>query len=115
MRARGAWTRPRARAVSVLAALVLAAAEDGAPLQIVAKSHRHGNALIVANDVESIGELRGQKVAVPELASTQTILLYRALDNDTNLGGNYDVTLETAAGTITAAPLTISATVRKSR
>ena len=79
---------------SLPAALVFAAAEDGAPLQIVAKSHRHGNALIVANDVESIGELRGQKVAVPELASTQTILLYRALDNDTNLGGIQLVEME---------------------
>lgn len=79
---------------SLPAALVLAAAEEGAPLKIVAKSHRHGNALIVANNVESIGELRGQKVAVPELASTHTVLLYRALDNDTNLGGIQLVEME---------------------
>jgi NitT/TauT family transport system substrate-binding protein len=74
---------------SLPAALDLLAAEEGVPLQIVAKSHRHGNALalIVANDVNSIGDLLGQKVAVPKLASTHTILLYRALGNDTNLGG----------------------------
>jgi NitT/TauT family transport system substrate-binding protein len=72
---------------SLPAALDLLAAEEGVPLQIVAKSHRHGNALIAANDVKSIGDLMGQKVAVPELASTHTILLYRALGNDTNLGG----------------------------
>jgi NitT/TauT family transport system substrate-binding protein len=72
---------------SLPAALDLLAAEGGVPLQIVAKSHRHGNALIAANDVKSIGDLLGQKVAVPELASTHTILLYRALGNKTNLGG----------------------------
>ena len=72
---------------SLPAALDLLAVEAGVPLQIVAKSHRHGNALIAANDVKSIDDLLGQKVAVPELASTHTILLYRALGNDTNLGG----------------------------
>lgn len=72
---------------SLPAALDLLAAEEGVPLQIVAKSHRHGNALIAANDVKSIGDLLGQTVAVPELASTHTILLYRALGNVTNLGG----------------------------
>jgi NitT/TauT family transport system substrate-binding protein len=72
---------------SLPAALDLKAAEEGVPIQIVTKSHRHGNALIVANDVQSIDDLKGQKVAVPELASTHTILLYRALGNDTNLGG----------------------------
>lgn len=72
---------------SLPAALDLLAVGEGVPVQIVAKSHRHGNAIIVANDVESIGELTGQKVAVPELASTHTILLYRALGNDTNLSG----------------------------
>ena len=72
---------------SLPVALDLWAAEEGLPLQIVAKSHRHGNALIVANDVNSIGDLLGQKVAVPKLASTHTILLYRALGNDTNFGG----------------------------
>ena len=72
---------------SLPAALDLQAVEEGVPLQIVAKSQRHGSALIVANDVVSIGDLKGQKVAVDELASTHTILLYRAFGNDTNLGG----------------------------
>jgi NitT/TauT family transport system substrate-binding protein len=72
---------------SLPAALDLQAAEEGVPLQIVAKSHRHGNALIVANSVKSIGDLKGQKVAVPEVASTHTVLLYRAIGNDTNLSG----------------------------
>lgn len=72
---------------SLPAALDLLAAEEGVPLQIVAKSHRHGNALIAANDVKSIDDLLGQKVAVPKLASTHSILLYRALGNDTNLCG----------------------------
>ncbi len=72
---------------SLPAALDLMAAEDDVPMQIVSKSHRHGNALIVANDVKSISDLRGQKVAVQELASAHTVLLYRALGNETNLGG----------------------------
>jgi NitT/TauT family transport system substrate-binding protein len=71
---------------SLPAALDLLAVEEGVPLQIVAKSHRHGNALIVANDVVSISDLKGQKVAVDDLASTHTILLYRTMSNDTNLG-----------------------------
>lgn len=72
---------------SLPAALDLKAAEEGVPIQIVAKSHRHGNALIVANSVSSIDDLKGQRVAVQNLASTHTVLLYRALGNDTNLGG----------------------------
>ncbi len=77
----------RVQGASIPAALDLEAAENGLPIKIVSKSHRHGNALIVAKDVKSLESLKGQKIAVPELASTHTILLYRALDNDTGLGG----------------------------
>jgi len=72
---------------SLPAALDFQAVEDGVPLQIVAKSHRHGNALIVANEIKSLSDLKGKRVAVPNLASIHTILLYRATGNDTNFGG----------------------------
>ncbi len=77
----------RIQGASIPAALDLKAAEDGVPIKIVSKSHRHGNALIVAKDVKSLESLSGQAVAVPELSSTHTILLYRVLNNDTNLCG----------------------------
>ncbi|HWQ18837.1 MAG TPA: ABC transporter substrate-binding protein [Methanotrichaceae archaeon] len=72
---------------SIPAALDFEAAENGLPIKIISKSHRHGNALIVANDVSSLAALKGQKIAVPELVSTHTVFLYRALGNDTSLGG----------------------------
>lgn len=75
------------------AALDLEEAEAGQPLQIVSKSHRHGNALIVANDILSLDNLKGEKVAVQQRASTDTILLYRAFKNDTALGGIHLVEL----------------------
>ena len=90
----GALRSGSIQGASLPAALDLQAVEEGVPLQIVAKSHRHGNALIVANDVKSIHELSGQKVAVPKLASTHTILLYRAFENDTNFGGVHLVEME---------------------
>lgn len=77
----------RIAGASLPAALFFQAVEDGADLQVVAKSHRHGNALIVTSDIRSIRNLSGKKVAVPGLASTETVLLYRAFGNDTGLGG----------------------------
>jgi NitT/TauT family transport system substrate-binding protein len=72
---------------SLPAALFFQAVEDGSDLQIVAKSHRQGNALIVASRIKSIRNLSGEKIAVPGLASVETVLLYRAFANDTGLRG----------------------------
>ena len=77
----------RITGASLPAALFFQAEEEGADLQILAKSHRHGNALIVASGIRSIRNLSGEKIAVPGIASAQTVLLYRALGNDTNLRG----------------------------
>lgn len=83
----GALRSGSVQGASIPAALDLDAVEKGAPIKIVSKSHRHGNALITTNSVSSLEALKGQRVAVPERLSTHTILLYRALGNDTNLGG----------------------------
>ncbi|MBE0476566.1 MAG: ABC transporter substrate-binding protein [Coriobacteriia bacterium] len=59
--------------------IALASAEKGIDAKLVALSHRGGDALIVAEDISSAGELAGRRFAIPHRLSGHNILLRTAL------------------------------------
>lgn len=60
--------------------IAYASAAKGVPLKLIALSHRNGDAITVASDIDSISELKGQRVAVPHRLSGQNLLLKLALE-----------------------------------
>lgn len=66
--------------------LAMVSSERGVPGQILALSHRNGDALTVAPNINSVKDLKGKRVAIPHRMSGHNILLYQALkDNDLTL------------------------------
>ncbi|HEX7056101.1 MAG TPA: ABC transporter substrate-binding protein [Bacilli bacterium] len=59
--------------------LAMRAKEQGIDLKAVALGHRDGNVLMVANDIQSVADLRGKTYAIPSKFSTHNILLYLML------------------------------------
>ena len=77
-----AYNSGKVQAVSELLVLALAGAEKGVPESIVALSHRHGDILTVAKDINSVRDLKGKRVAIPHRMSVHNILLSQALKKE---------------------------------
>lgn len=77
-----AYNSGKIQAASELLVLALAGAERGVPESVVALSHRHGDILTVAKDVNSIRDLKGKRVAIPHRMSVHNILLSQALKRE---------------------------------
>lgn len=77
-----AYNSGKIQAASELLVLALAGAERGVPESVVALSHRHGDILTVAKDVNSIRDLKGKRVAIPHRMSVHNILLSQALKKE---------------------------------
>ncbi len=65
----------RVDGASVLIELAMKTKEQGIGLKAVALGHRDGNAIIVANDINSAADLKGKKFAIPNQQSSHNILL----------------------------------------
>jgi len=74
-----AYNAGKIQAASELLVLALAGAERGVPESVVALSHRHGDFLTVAKDINSVRDLRGKRVAIPHRMSVHNIILSQAL------------------------------------
>lgn len=66
---------------SMLIELAMKAKEQGIDLKAVALGHRDGNAVIVANDINTVVDLKGETFAIPSKLSSHNILLYLMLKN----------------------------------
>lgn len=77
-----AYNSGKIQAASELLVLALAGAEKGVPESVVALSHRHGDILTVAKDVNSVRDLKGKRVAIPHRMSVHNILLSQALKKE---------------------------------
>ncbi len=69
----------RVDGASVLIELAMKARSQGIGLKAVALGHRDGNAVIVANDINSVADLKGKKFAIPHRLSSHNILLNEML------------------------------------
>ena len=69
----------RVDGASVLIELAMKAKSQGIGLKAVALGHRDGNAVIVANDINSVADLKGKKFAIPHRLSSHNILLNEML------------------------------------
>lgn len=77
-----AYNSSQVQAVSELLVLALAGAERGVPESVVALSHRHGDILTVAKEINSVKDLKGKRVAIPHRMSVHNILLSQALKKE---------------------------------
>ena len=77
-----AYNSGKVQAASELLVLTLAGAERGVPESVVALSHRHGDILTVAKDINSVRDLKGKRVAIPHRMSVHNILLSQALKKE---------------------------------
>lgn len=62
---------------SVLMMLAMKAKSQGIDLKAVALAHRDGNAVVVANHIDRVEDLRGESVAIPHKFSTHNVLRYQ--------------------------------------
>ena len=69
----------RVDGASVLIELAMKARSQGIGLKAVALGHRDGNAVIVANDINSVEDLKGKNFAIPHRLSSHNILLNEML------------------------------------
>jgi NitT/TauT family transport system substrate-binding protein len=76
-----AFLAGRTPAAFVLAPLAIGLREQGAPVKIVYLGHRDGTAMMVAKDsaIQTVADLKGKTVAIPNRFSNQYLLLYLAL------------------------------------
>jgi NitT/TauT family transport system substrate-binding protein len=77
-----AYNSGQVQAVSELLVLALAGAERGIPKSVVALSHRHGDILTVAKEINAVKDLKGKRVAIPHRMSAHNILLSQALKKE---------------------------------
>lgn len=77
-----AYNSGQVQAVSELLVLALAGAEKGIPESVVALSHRHGDILTVAKEINAVKDLKGKRVAIPHRMSVHNILLSQALKKE---------------------------------
>lgn len=82
----GSWTEltdalnsNRVDGASVLIELAMKSKEAGIGIKAVALGHRDGNVIIVSNDINSAGDLKGKTFAIPHRQSSHNILLNDAL------------------------------------
>ena len=83
------------------------AKSDGEAIRIVAGSTSGGAALVVKPEINSVADLKGKKVASPQLGNTQDVALRKylkdnGLDTDTQGGGDVSITPLANADTLTA-------------
>lgn len=77
-----AYNSGKIQAASELMVLALAGAERGVTESVVALSHRHGDILTVAKEINSVRDLKGKRVAIPHRMSVHNILLSLALKKE---------------------------------
>lgn len=77
-----AYNSGQVQAVSELLVLALAGAEKGIPKTVASLSHRHGDILTVAKEINSVKDLQGKRVAIPHRMSVHNILLAQALKKE---------------------------------
>ena len=77
-----AYNSGQIQAASELLVLALAGAEKGIPESVVSLSHRHGDFLTVAKEINSVKDLKGKRVAIPHRMSVHNILLAQALKKE---------------------------------
>jgi len=77
-----AYNSGKIQAASELLVLALAGAERGVPESIVALSHRHGDILTVAKEINTVRDLKSKRVAIPHRMSVHNILLSQALKKE---------------------------------
>lgn len=77
-----AYNSGQIQAASELLVLALAGAEKGIPKSVVSLSHRHGDILTVAKEINSVKDLQGKRVAIPHRMSVHNILLAKALQKE---------------------------------
>lgn len=79
-------------AAFALTPISLALRQKGVPIRIVLLGHRNGSALLGANDIATVRDLRGKAIAIPSRFSTHNLLLRRLLARE-GLDAERDVTL----------------------
>ncbi|WP_186428614.1 ABC transporter substrate-binding protein [Clostridium sp. BSD9I1] len=67
---------------SVLVQFAMKAKAQGIGLKAVALGHRDGTNITVAKDINSISDLKGKTIAIPQRFSTMNILLYQMLEDE---------------------------------
>ena len=72
----------RVDAASVLIEPAMKAKERGIGLTALALGHKDGNVIVVANTIESAGDLRGKTIAIPHRASSHHILVRLLLERE---------------------------------
>ena len=72
----------RVDAASVLIEPAMKAKERGIGLTALALGHKDGNVIVVANSIESPGDLRGKTIAIPHRASSHHILVRLLLEKE---------------------------------
>ena len=72
----------RVDAASVLIEPAMKAKERGIGLTALALGHKDGNVIVVANAIESAGDLRGKTIAIPHRASSHHILVRLLLERE---------------------------------
>lgn len=60
---------------SVLIELAMSAVSQGIDLKAVALGHKDGNVVVVADDIQSVADLKGKTFAIPHTQSSHNILL----------------------------------------
>jgi NitT/TauT family transport system substrate-binding protein len=83
------------------------AKSDGEAIRIIAGSTSGGASLVVKSDITSIKQLKGKKVASPQLGNTQDVALRsylkeKGLSSDTSGGGDVSIVPQANADTLTA-------------
>lgn len=72
----------RVDAASVLIEPAMKAKERGIGLTALALGHKDGNVIVVANTIESAGDLQGKTIAIPHRASSHHILVRLLLEKE---------------------------------
>lgn len=67
---------------SMLIELAMKAKQNGIGIKAVALGHKDGNVIVVANDINSVADLKGKNFAVPSKLSSHNILLNEMLDEN---------------------------------
>lgn len=65
---------------SVLIELAVKAREQGIDVRAAALGHTAGNMIIVGNDINTVQDLRGKRIAIPHKQSTQKLMLDQMLE-----------------------------------
>lgn len=63
----------------ILAPLAIKLFEEGLPIRSIMAAHRNGSGLVLKKGLDSIDDVAGHTIAVPDTVSTHSVLLYKAL------------------------------------